>query len=989
MVQLTLTHDSGQSVILDLYENEKASLNFEFSDPATLTTRGSFSQVFRVPGSDRNLGFFGMLGNVNAVGEFSFHKKVKAVYTYATIPVSVGHVQVIRVVRNSNGFSDIEINFYAETPDLTRQLGSKMLGDLDYSDLAHDMTFDTVVNGDASDRWFYGLIDRGYKFSEQGEAGTRAITETDTPIYPSEMALHIHEAWLFDKIIREAGFTYVTANIMDEMESVHVPFVASKYNKSTTTPSQYLFSAYLTSNLAAGANEGSAINGLEITGLTETLDANGDLNAATGVYTAPFTGWFTFRLWGTNDPTASSGSPFNYRIIRLKDNLTNNSLYYQNTSSSNGHLTKNLQSNDVTLFLEQGAEVVMAVLNTAAGTFLGGTSDPSLGTGWALVNTSDALAGLPIGIGLNAPTVKQIDFILDVLKKYNLVFLPDRNLPKQLFFQPFKDYIGSGSTLDWDKKIDNKFDIVISPTTTFQKKELSFTYSQGNDAAAEIYKKDGKRIYGDYLVEGYTVNPTDHPNDFAQDKNSVQLTAQSTPCNTISGTSAIIPKFVDSSGEFVEPGLRFLYRNGTTTIALYNEATGDAELVEVATSGHYSVDVPSVNDKDLNFAPETPLHLINANPFNNLFNTYYRDYLNEIYSPSARRLECKMTLDINDITSFQFADKIYMLEAWWRLIKISNFEVGQGISTQCEFVKLIDSQLDCESTPYQITTQGIVQFQEPDESITFGSEDCCNRYQYTWNADNSRCYANGFGGGGRPNGITTDIDGGNLGLSGESGTSTNRYNLTMVNKSVISPDTVFSFIAGSDITIEDGNEHAFVAGENLFLKARKRGAAVIGKNTRAVHGGLHMGGGWFGNDYTGPSGQSQYGVIQYIGEGDFTTVLTEIPILIEGYEHLNIENGAALNCVLNVSIIKFDPIGKLISDYRTTQFSFAAYKAGDAKKSTIHQGYDLGGMGNTTLEIDTTTNVAEHRFALKMAGLGHPHLNVKIAASLIYTQIKE
>jgi len=112
-------------------------------------------------------------------------------------------------------------------------------------------------------------------------------------------------------------------------------------------------------------------------------------------------------------------------------------------------------------------------------------------------------------------------------------------------------------------------------------------------------------------------------------------------------------------------------------------------------------------------------------------------------------------------------------------------------------------------------------------------------------------------------------------------------------------------------------------------------------------------------------------------------------LLIEGYEHLNIEDGSSLNCILNVSILKWDSIGSTISDYRAAQFSFAAYKAGDAKKSSVHQVYDFGGMGNTTLEIDTTTNTAEHRLSLKMAGLGHPHLNVKIAASLIYTQIKE
>jgi hypothetical protein len=236
----------------------------------------------------------------------------------------------------------------------------------------------------------------------------------------------------------------------------------------------------------------------------------------------------------------------------------------------------------------------------------------------------------------------------------------------------------------------------------------------------------------------------------------------------------------------------------------------------------------------------------------------------------------------------------------------------------------------------------------------------------------------------------TDIDGASQGLSFEGNSNANRYTFQMVNKSSVSPDTLFSFIAGSDITIEDGNEHAFVAGEKLFLKQGKRGAVVIGKNTRALHGGLHMGGGWMGNDYSKPDAQSQYGVIQYIGEGNFATSSTKVPILIEGYEHLNIEEGAAVNCVLNVSVMQWDNVGNTIGDTRSSQFSFTAYKVGgEAKKSTVHQVFDFGGLSSLSLDIDTTSKTDEHRLSLSMAGGGHPYDNMKIAATLMYTQIKE
>jgi hypothetical protein len=984
-VILILENDNGDTCVVDLYGVEKIPMNFAFTNPSELAVVGGGSWNFRIPASETNLSFFGDISNVNFVGEFSFHKKVKATLTVDTIPVSVGHVQVLKAYKIENVYSEFEIVFFAETPDIAREMGSKLLSALDYTDLAHDMTYDNVVAG--STNWKYALIDRGYKFSELGEVNTRPIVSTVNPVYPSEMSLMIRESWLFDKMIREAGFTYTTDNILSEMEAVYVPFVNSKWNRSTSQPAQFLFSAYLTSNLATAANTETTL-----TTFTEVSDPSGSFNAATGIYTAPFTGWFTFRLFATNDPTATSGLTSNVRKMKLRKVSDNFGVFTQFTTPNNPTTTRNMQSVDVTLFMDVGDQLKMSVENQAAGTFLAG-SDLTTGTGWLLVNTSDALAGQPIDIGANAPKIQQIDLLKDILKKYNLVMVPDRNIPKLIHFEPFGDYIGGGNTLDWTSKLDYSKDQVISPTTDYQAKVLTFTYSKGNDAASELFNKEGKRIYGDYLIEGYTTNPSDHPNDFAVGNKDVTLIAQSTPCNTINGTSNVVPKFVDASGEFVEPGLRYLYIDSNECwIALYDEGITDGVLTSVNAANHYSSVNPTLSDDDLNFAPETPLHTITANPYNNLFNKYWRPYLNELYSPSARRLECYMYLTLNDIVTFGFDDRIWIIDAWYRLLNISNYEVGMDEPVQCEFMRLLDAELDCESTPYQITVQGIVQFQLPDETLTYGTEDCCNRYGYNWSADDARCFA--FGGNvgqpDRPNGVTTEVTGGNFGIAVDGASVRNAA--MMANASNVSSDTQFSFVAGSDLTIENNNANLIAVGEHIIVDEGLRGVAAFGKNTKVFAGGLHLGGGWFGDDRNNADGQAQYGVIPYIGEGNFTNSSTDIIITIEGRSglHLVVDEGAVLNCVMTISVMKWDPTGGIIDDTRTAQFAFTAYKvSGEAKKSTVHQVYDFGGLHPLDLHIDTTTDVTEHRFDVSMGGSGHPHNNIKIAASLTYTQIKE
>ena len=229
-----------------------------------------------------------------------------------------------------------------------------------------------------------------------------------------------------------------------------------------------------------------------------------------------------------------------------------------------------------------------------------------------------------------------------------------------------------------------------------------------------------------------------------------------------------------------------------------------------------------------------------------------------------------------------------------------------------------------------------------------------------------------------------------MGLAFDQSAQAARYSLVMTNRSEVSPDSLFGMFAGSNITIEDGNPHALMVGENLFLKRNKNGGVVLGKNTRAVHGGLHLGGGWMNNDYSKPAGQSQYGVIQYTGEGNFVDNTSTIPILIEGYEHLNTDDDVVLNCVLSVSVMQWNPATSVVEDTRIAQFAFAAFKvAGESKKSTINKQFDFGGLHALDLTIDNTTNTDELRFAITMGGSGHPYNNMKIAATLIYTQIKQ
>ena len=110
------------------------------------------------------------------------------------------------------------------------------------------------------------------------------------------------------------------------------------------------------------------------------------------------------------------------------------------------------------------------------------------------------LAGNELDYVKNAPDVKQIDFVSDLIKMHNLAVIPDMAIENKLKLEPMQTYIGSGDTLDWTKKLDTSKDIVIKGTDDLRKSKLTFTYSAGQDTYSKLFVDQG-RVYGDYKAE--------------------------------------------------------------------------------------------------------------------------------------------------------------------------------------------------------------------------------------------------------------------------------------------------------------------------------------------------------------------------------------------------------------------------------------------------------------------------------------------------------
>jgi len=757
-VRLEIMNDAGPPEVwwtLDLYENESISYNLRFNDIKDFGVVGNFSRDFRLPATETNLQCFGDLFNVNLSGWFDFRRKATARLWVDTILISEGHIQIKKCVRANGKFTDFECVFYAEMPNLSKAIGDKKLADLANlltlnTELEYASLEDSVDLSLESGNVIYALIDKGQNFSQNGEPGTRHIYSETDPLYVGDFTPCVNALWLWQEIFGDAGFYYSGTALDTELEKYWIPWLVDKSVKSTETPQGQLFRLGIDADLNA-----QTVPLIMAAQLDEQWD-NG-ANVAAGIFTAPYTGNYTFRAWVHFRRDAGSGQSAQFHLRLCKNGNALGDTIAE--ALSQGLIGDNTQIHQIFLQTELllvAGDTMQMVLSGDTGynwdIISSGTYDPNVGTGWELMSCSDPLQDATVDMVLNAPDMKQVDFIRSIIQMHNLVLVPDQTAPNKLTVEFMSAYLGSGADLDWTGKLDVSKDVQIYPTTELQSRSLEWTYTDDADFLNTLYKEQGKRTYGRQLFE-------DTGNDFAQGEGKVTLSFAPTPCNEIPGSNVVIPKFVNQQGEFINPKPRILYYAGTALgVKVYDFDSVSVEDTEVILLSHYEVVDAEIDTNDLNFGMEVPQYSIVGTPYPTLYNRYWRTYIREIYGGLGTDdlfdapfiMEAFFNLSTKDICLTKFSDSIWIIDSWWRVLEIVDHVIGGDQVTKVKLMKILDVQVECAWTPDSSGAGGLIVFLSSDGVTTGdGTETCCELYGYVWNSTNSKCYT--INGSGAPN----------------------------------------------------------------------------------------------------------------------------------------------------------------------------------------------------------------------------------------------
>ena len=815
------------------------------------------------------------------------------------MPIAEGHIQFKQSVTHQGKIHEFVIAFFGETVDLARSIGDKLISELDYTDLAHENSYDNVnlINdGSLFDNAIcYTLTDKGQNWSEDSTLGSRRVFSSVNPIYTGELTLAVQAKWLMDKIISEAGFTWSGDSIAGELQEMYIPYIVNPLTIGNIAADEAKFSANYTSDQTFTLDQiaNTSLYRKQLTGWVESFDPSNSF--ASNVYTAQVNFDITFNadLYIQLPINTSDVSTYDINLVRTRAGVETVFPMYFGQGLTNVTYGFDQATGFYDVF---STDLIHAVCNTTVSTLAGDefrlyiyahtgsqlTLDVNTDSNFKTSFVTGELQAQPINISSNAPELKQIDYLRDILKMFNAVLVPNPNLPSAVEIIPMVEYLGSGADYDWTPKLDLSKDITLTPASDVRKRLLKWSYKEQGDLINAKYKSGAQRVYGELRL-------TDAGNDFSTSDFTIELNFGASPCDLIPNTNYIIPKYFNETGEFMAPGPRILYKRAyeeSAVVMVYDEVAEAAGFTVIPLLCHYQSVPTEIGTNDLNFGQEIPPHPIESMPLHTLFDRYWRQYISELYDDEQKIMEAYFQLDVTDVFNLKFNDKIWVKDSFWRVIELTDYIVANEQVTKCKLMRLLDIGALCQYTPSSISaTTGAVQFLDYDGDLSNGSQDCCEFYGYTWDTGKGRCYAttgtNGTGGI-----ITSPNNVGGSNITNTSGNQKSATGMGNVNRASIENNNERILVSGLGHGIAPNNNYSQALGYRNFIRPNLEGTAVMGRWAEADVRGVHFGGGtwWDGTSDFGTTipGRSQHGFIQLMGLAELNANPTNIPLYLDG-----------------------------------------------------------------------------------------------------------
>jgi len=290
--------------------------------------------------------------------------------------------------------------------------------------------------------------------------------------------------------------------------------------------------------------------------------------------------------------------------------------------------------------------------------------------------------------------IKQSDLFSSIIKRFNLYIDYDQIDDKKLIIETRETFL-TDERENLEHLVDRSKDYNIKPMGALNAGRFVFKDKLDKDNLNDTYNKVNDEVYGQLIL--------DIQNDFLNADKTITTIFAPTPLETFTGENDRVlssMRFVDKDNKPANATakIRLLYWGGLLNTQknwrLGVPLFGGASYAEYPYAGH--LDNPYNPTFDLNwFVPKQLYYDFSyGNKFalsysnNNVYNIYWKKFIEEITDKNSKILECCLALRPYDYNELSFRKSYYIDGSYWRLLKVNDFDAMSEDTTKCMFLKV-------------------------------------------------------------------------------------------------------------------------------------------------------------------------------------------------------------------------------------------------------------------------------------------------------------
>jgi hypothetical protein len=626
---------------LELFNDEQIQITSSVQnvqDIAKVFT--DFSQSFTVPASPINNQIFQHFYQTDVDSTLDYQLRRDAKIEIDLVLFRTGKMQLEKANLKKGMPESYTITFYGDVRTLQDYFGDDKLAVLDFSPYTHEYNGAEVqarITDTTDYDVRYPLISNG-RFWTYGDATSTDISVTGTRMSFTELSPALKIRRVFDAIETRYGIDFVGAFITDQRFDKAFLYLKNKETFNFVTTTQRF--DFVTTDDSIHFDIANDVVNIEY----DPLDVSGGFrnleikviavsNIAVTYYVDVFeNGTLTTTL--TNSNLGSIGSINYYNEVGLEKQI-----YFEVRAEDAIDITFEVVYSAIVVLADQ---ITIYYINTNA------------------VTSSMSLVG-DLDISTNAPDMMVSDFVKGILKEFNLTIAPLS--PTKFELLPLEDWYAKGRIIDITPHTD--IDSIDFERVKLYKR-IAFKYQPSESITNKTFLDTFGREYGD-LEQTYDYDGTEYV---------VESPFENLMHSKFTGTDLQVGYLIDRNlGVYVpKPMLLYMaeqiecsfkFNNGTTTDTITEYMPFGQDTFA---NGQYL---------SLNFGPEiSTLREIVIN--NHIFNTYYSNYINNLYVRKNRLVYVKCYLPLALLTSIRLNDRVIIRDKRYVINEMkSNLTTGE------------------------------------------------------------------------------------------------------------------------------------------------------------------------------------------------------------------------------------------------------------------------------------------------------------------------